>query len=79
MLWIVSNELQVSISTYSSKESFYKQIKGMKLEFKKDIWKIKFEHNNLVEFISNMKHPIVKHKSARSRTNYWTREWHPCL
>jgi hypothetical protein len=43
MLWTISNKLQVSISTSSSKEKFYKDIKGMKLKFKKDKWKIKFE------------------------------------
>jgi len=57
MLCIVSDKLQVDISTSSSKENFYQHLKGMKLEFKKDIWKIKFEHNNLKEFTSNMKPP----------------------
>jgi hypothetical protein len=31
--------------------------KGIKLESKKDGWKIKFEHNSLVELTSNMKPP----------------------
>ncbi len=57
MLWIVSNKLQVSISTFSSKKNFYKKIKGMKLESKKDKWKIRFEHNSLVKLTSNMKPP----------------------
>jgi hypothetical protein len=65
MLWIVSDKLQVGISTSSSKDNLYKQIKGMKLEFKKDKWKIKFEHNSLVELTSN-KPPIVAHESAKS-------------
>jgi hypothetical protein len=42
------------MSTPSSKENFYKHIKGMKLKFRKDIWKIKFEHNILEELTSNM-------------------------
>jgi hypothetical protein len=47
MLWTISNKLQVGISVSSSKENFYKHIKGMKLELKKDKWEIKFEHSNL--------------------------------
>jgi hypothetical protein len=42
MLWIVSNKLQVGILASSSKEIFYKHMKGMKLEFKNNRWKIKF-------------------------------------
>jgi hypothetical protein len=57
MLWIILDKLQVDISISSSKEIFYKHIKGMKLKFKKDIWKIKFEHNILVELTFNMKPP----------------------
>jgi hypothetical protein len=57
MLWIVSNKLEVGIPTCSSKENFYKYAKGMKLEFRKDIWKIKFEHNNLEKLTFNMKPP----------------------
>jgi hypothetical protein len=37
MLWIISDKLQVAILASLSKENFYKQIKGMKLEFKKDM------------------------------------------
>jgi hypothetical protein len=40
---IILDKLQVNISTSSSKENFYKRLKGMKLEFKKVKWKIKFE------------------------------------
>jgi hypothetical protein len=29
MLWTISNKLQVGISASSSKENFYKQIKGI--------------------------------------------------
>jgi hypothetical protein len=43
MLWIISNKLQVGISASSSKENVYEHLKGMKLEFRKDRWKIKFE------------------------------------
>jgi hypothetical protein len=43
MLWIVSNKLPIGILASSSKENFYKHIKGMKFKFKKDRWKIKFE------------------------------------
>jgi hypothetical protein len=32
-------------------------MKGMKLKFRKDRWKIKFEQNNLEEFTYNMKPP----------------------
>ncbi len=41
----------------SSKENFYKQIERMKLEFKKDRWKIKVEYSILEELTSNMKPP----------------------
>ncbi len=57
MLQIVSNKLQVSMLASSSKENFYKHIKGMKLKLKKDIWKIKVEHNIMEELTSNMKPP----------------------
>ncbi len=57
MLWIVLNKIQVNISTSSSKDNFYQHIKGMKLEFKEERWKIKFEQNNLEELTSNMKPP----------------------
>jgi hypothetical protein len=57
MLWTISNKLQVSISTSFSKENFYKHMKGMKLEFRKDRWKIEIEQNNLEEFAYNMKIP----------------------
>jgi hypothetical protein len=43
----ISNKLQVGISTCSSKDNFYKHVKGMKLEFNKDRWKINFENSNL--------------------------------
>jgi hypothetical protein len=42
-LWIVLDKVQVNISTSSSKDNFYKHIKGMKLLFKEERWKIKFE------------------------------------
>jgi hypothetical protein len=57
MLWIILNKLQVNISNFSSKDNFYKHIKKMNLEFNKDIWKIKFEQNNLEKLASNMKPP----------------------
>jgi hypothetical protein len=57
MLWIVLDKLQVSMLASSSKENFYKHIKGMNLELKKDIWKIKVEHNIMEELTSNMKPP----------------------
>ncbi len=57
MLWTISDKLQINISISSSKENFYKQLKGMKLEFMKDRWKIKFEQNNMEELTSNMKPP----------------------
>jgi hypothetical protein len=57
MLWTISNKLQVGILVFSSKENFYKHIKGMKLEFKKDKWKKKIEQSNLEEFTFNMKVP----------------------
>jgi hypothetical protein len=43
ILWTISNKLHVGISISLSKENFYKQLKGIKLEFRKDKWKIKFE------------------------------------
>ncbi len=57
MLWTISNKLQVSIPISSSKEIFYKHMKGMELEFRKDKWKIKFEQSNLEEPTYNMKPP----------------------
>ncbi len=45
MLWIILDKLQVDILASSSKENFYKHIKGMKFKFRKDKWKIKFEHS----------------------------------
>jgi hypothetical protein len=47
MLWIVFDKLQVDILASSSKDNFYKHMKGMNLEFNKDGWKIKFEQNNM--------------------------------
>jgi hypothetical protein len=57
MLWTISNKLQVNILTSFSKENFHKNIRGMKLEFKKDRWKIKFKQNNMEKLTSNMKPP----------------------
>jgi hypothetical protein len=57
MLWIVLDKLQVNISISSSKENFHKHIKGMKLEFRKDRWKTKFDQSNLEELTYNMKPP----------------------
>jgi hypothetical protein len=45
------------MSASFSKENFYKHIKGMKLELKKDRWKIKVQYNTLEELTSNMKSP----------------------
>jgi hypothetical protein len=41
----------------SSKENFFKHIKGMKFKFRKDKWKINIELNILEKLTSNMKHP----------------------
>jgi len=38
----------------------------MKLELKKDKWKIKFEQSNWEGLTSNMKPPIVTHKSVKN-------------
>jgi hypothetical protein len=55
MLCIVLDKLHVNILVSSS--NFYKRMKGMNLEFKKDRWKIKFEQSNMEEFTYNMKLP----------------------
>jgi hypothetical protein len=68
MLWTILDKLQVSISTSSSKENVYKHLKGMKLEFKKDKWKIKFEQNNLEELTSNMKPSHCRTQKCRKLT-----------
>jgi hypothetical protein len=62
------------MSTSSSKENFYMDIKGMKLEFKKYRWKID-------EILWKNLHPtwnlpIVAHESAKSWANCWAHEWH---
>jgi hypothetical protein len=43
MLWTISDKLQVDMFISSSKENLYMDIKGVKLEFKKDRWKILVE------------------------------------
>ncbi len=67
MLRIVSDKLQVDMLTSSSKENLYKHIKGMKLELRKDIWKIKIEHNTLEKLKSNMK--PTHYESGRNQAN----------
>jgi hypothetical protein len=53
--------------TSSSKENLYKHIKGMKLKLRKDIWKIKIEHNTLEKLKSNMK--PTHYESGRNQAN----------
>jgi len=78
MLWIVLNKLEVNISTSSSKDNFYKHIKGMKLEFREWRWKINFEQSNLEELTSNMKPPHCctrKCQKPSQLLNLWTSRW----
>jgi hypothetical protein len=57
MLWVVLDKLQVGMSNSSSKNNFYNDIKGIKIEFKKHGWKIKCEQSTMGELTSNMKLP----------------------
>jgi phosphatidylserine decarboxylase len=74
MLWTILDKLQVSMLASSFKENFYKHIKGMKLEVKKDRWKIKVEYSTLEKLTSNMKPPHCRTQKCQKPSqllNLW--------